>query len=53
LSAKGFAEADIQRVRMPLGVSIGARLPDEIAVAIATELIAWKRKKAKPDLSEP
>ena len=31
------------RVRMPIGVNIGARLPDEIAVAIAAEMIAWRR----------
>ena len=42
LTAKGFAEADVARVRMPLGVSIGARLPDEIAASIAAELIAWR-----------
>jgi xanthine dehydrogenase accessory factor len=44
LTAKGFAEADVGRVRMPLGVSIGARLPDEIAASVAAELIAWRRQ---------
>lgn len=43
LAAKGFAEAEIARVRMPLGVAIGARSPEEIAVSIAAELIAWRR----------
>ncbi len=43
LTAKGFAEADVARVRMPIGVDIGARLPDEIAASIAAELIAWRR----------
>jgi xanthine dehydrogenase accessory factor len=43
LEAKGFAESDRARVRMPLGISIGARLPDEIAVAVAAELVTWKR----------
>jgi xanthine dehydrogenase accessory factor len=43
LAHKGFAEKDVARVRMPLGVDVGARLPDEIAVAIAAELIAWRR----------
>jgi len=45
LEAKGFGEEDRARVRMPIGVDIGARLPDEIAVAIAAEMIAWRRAK--------
>jgi xanthine/CO dehydrogenase XdhC/CoxF family maturation factor len=28
---------------MPVGLAVGARLPDEIAVAIAAELVAWRR----------
>ena len=43
LSAKGFDANDVARLRMPIGVSIGARTPDEIAVSIAAELIAWRR----------
>lgn len=41
---RGFSEEQAARVRMPVGVSIGARLPDEIAVAIAAELIAFLRE---------
>lgn len=44
LEAKGFSEADRARVRMPIGVDIGARSPDEIAVAIAAEMIAWRKQ---------
>jgi xanthine dehydrogenase accessory factor len=40
---KGFGDADVARVRMPIGVDVGARLPEEIAVAIAAEMIAWRR----------
>lgn len=43
LEAKGFSEEDRARIRMPIGLSVGARLPDEIAVAIAAELVAWRR----------
>jgi xanthine dehydrogenase accessory factor len=43
LEAKGFPEADRARVRMPLGLSIGARSPHEIAVSIVAEMIAWRR----------
>ena len=46
LTAKGFPEADIARVRMPLGVSIGARLPDEIAVSVTAEMVAWRRARS-------
>jgi xanthine dehydrogenase accessory factor len=42
LEAKGFSAADIARVRMPLGVEIGARSPAEIAVAVAAELVALR-----------
>ncbi len=43
LEHKGFSADQCARVRMPLGVSIGARLPDEIAVAIVAELVGWRR----------
>ena len=43
LEAKGFAEADLARVRMPLGLPIGARSPYEIAISIVAEMIAWRR----------
>jgi xanthine dehydrogenase accessory factor len=45
LEAKGFSEADRARVRMPIGADIGARTPEEIAVAIAAEMIAWRKSR--------
>jgi xanthine dehydrogenase accessory factor len=48
LENKGFAAADVARVRMPLGVAIGARTPAEIAVSIAAELVAWRAGAARP-----
>jgi len=45
LEAKGFSEAERTRVRMPIGADIGARTPDEIAVAIAAEMIAWRKRR--------
>jgi xanthine dehydrogenase accessory factor len=45
LEAKGFSEADRARIRMPIGVDIGARTPEEIAVAIAAEMIEWRKKR--------
>jgi xanthine dehydrogenase accessory factor len=44
LEAKGFSEADRARVRMPIGVPIKARLPEEIAVSIAAEMVAFRRE---------
>ena len=43
LAARGFGDADIARVRSPLGVAIGASTPEEIAVSIMAELIAERR----------
>jgi len=42
LEAKSLPAADIARVRMPVGMDIGARSPAEISVAIAAELVAWR-----------
>jgi xanthine dehydrogenase accessory factor len=36
----GFTKADIARVHCPIGLTIGADTPEEIAVSIAAELIA-------------
>jgi xanthine dehydrogenase accessory factor len=44
LMVRGVSEVDRLRLRMPLGVDIGARTPDEIAIAIAAELVAWKKQ---------
>ncbi len=43
LRARGFADADIARLRTPLGVAIGAGTPEEIAVSVMAELIAARR----------
>jgi xanthine dehydrogenase accessory factor len=51
LEARGYGAADVARVRMPLGVAVGARTPQEIAVAIAAELIAWRRGSASATAS--
>ncbi|MEZ4301710.1 MAG: XdhC family protein [Polyangiaceae bacterium] len=48
LEAKGFPPAEIARVRMPLGLEIGARTPAEIAVAVAAELVSLRAGAAPP-----
>jgi xanthine dehydrogenase accessory factor len=40
LRDEGFSEAELQRIRTPIGVEIGARSPAEVAVAIGAELVA-------------
>src|SRR6185312_15924592 len=45
LMAKGFSEEKRASVRMPIGLGIGARLPEEIAVSIAAEMVAWRRSE--------
>lgn len=43
LREEGVAEAWLQRVRSPVGVAIGARTHEEIAVSIVAELIRVRR----------
>jgi len=43
LRARGFSEIDIARLHCPLGVSIGAQTPEEIAVSVMGELILIRR----------
>ena len=39
LREAGVGEADMARVHAPVGIAIGARTPDEVAVSIAAQLI--------------
>lgn len=45
LAAVGVPRAALDRVRVPIGLAIGAETPEEIAVSIVAELIAWRRKR--------
>ena len=46
LRAEGVAEAELTRIRAPIGLKIGARSPQEVAVAIAAELVQVMRERA-------
>ena len=46
LLAQGFTEADLARVRAPIGLDIGSRTPAELALSILAELVAVRYGKA-------
>ncbi len=48
LRAAGVSESDLARVRGPIGLAIGARTPQESAIAIAAEMVAFRRGAAPP-----
>jgi xanthine dehydrogenase accessory factor len=43
LEAQGMPAAARARLRSPLGLQIGAETPEEIALSIVAELVAWRR----------
>lgn len=43
LRAAGLGEAELARLRSPIGLDLGGRGPEETAVSIAAELIAVRR----------
>ncbi|MBK6368246.1 MAG: XdhC family protein [Flavobacteriales bacterium] len=49
LRKDGFTEEEIDRVRAPIGVPIGSKTPEEIAVSIAAEIIGVKNSTAFRD----
>jgi xanthine dehydrogenase accessory factor len=52
LKEEGFAPERVDALCAPIGLDIGAQTPEEIAVAILAELIAWRRSSPKlPELA--
>ncbi len=43
LEKRGIPRSTLERVRAPIGLPIGSKTPEEIAIAIAAELIAHRR----------
>jgi xanthine dehydrogenase accessory factor len=52
LRAAGVPEASLARVMSPIGLDIGARTPEETAVAICAEIIACRTGKPAPSLRD-
>jgi xanthine dehydrogenase accessory factor len=50
LASVGVPEAALARVRVPIGMPIGAVTPEEIAVSVTAELIAWRRGRFSESL---
>jgi xanthine dehydrogenase accessory factor len=44
LTTAGVPRGALARVRVPVGLDIGAVTPEEIAVSVVAELVAWRRK---------
>jgi xanthine dehydrogenase accessory factor len=44
LLASGFSEEDVARIHGPIGLDIGARTPEEIALAIMAEVVKVRRE---------
>jgi xanthine dehydrogenase accessory factor len=52
LGREGFAQAELARVRAPAGLDIGAKMPAEIALSIAGEMVLMRRGGGGGVLSE-
>jgi xanthine dehydrogenase accessory factor len=53
LRRRGLDEQALARVRSPAGLDLGGSSPDEIAVAILAELVAWRHAgRREPQLAE-
>jgi xanthine dehydrogenase accessory factor len=46
LRQQGFSHADLARIHSPIGLDIGSRTPQELAVAILAEMVAVKYSRA-------
>jgi len=53
LTALGVPAEALGRVRVPVGLDIGAETPEEIAVSVVAELIAWRRSKRQEGALRP
>jgi xanthine dehydrogenase accessory factor len=52
LRAAGVSDAELRRVMAPIGLDVGARTPEETAVAICAEIIALRTGRVAPSLRD-
>ena len=52
LLRKGITPEALERVHAPVGLDLGAKTPDEIALSIAAELLMWRRGGTGASLRE-
>jgi xanthine dehydrogenase accessory factor len=52
LRQEGFPETSLARVRAPAGLDLGARLPEEIALSIVSEMVRVRRRGNGEPLSK-
>lgn len=52
LKEDGFSEELLQKIHSPIGLNIGARTPEEIALSIAAELVQEKNQRSSSTLTE-
>ena len=48
LLAEGVTDEQLERIHAPIGLRIGSRTPEEVAVAVAAEIVATRRKAGVP-----
>jgi xanthine dehydrogenase accessory factor len=51
LREEGVTDEELDRIRAPIGLDLGARSPEETAVSICAEIIAERTGKAVPSLT--
>jgi xanthine dehydrogenase accessory factor len=49
LKAEGITDEQLARVKAPIGLDIGSRSPEEVAVAVAAEIVDTFRKTRKKE----
>ena len=47
MKEEGYSEEQISTIHAPIGLKIGARTPEEIAISIAAEMIAIKNHETE------